>query len=317
MAIAAVAQLAEELVDEVAAVGEDEDAAGARGLDEAHRGDGLAGAGGVLEPEALVGVGVVGGALLDVLVDVGLGVVLPGVLGLAPASSSSSSSSASSSSSSGSSVLVLVVLVGVELGLVVVLVLVVGLVRGGNRGGGLRLGLVVDREHRLGGRRGHTLAVLDGGQQRGQRAGERIDLVGVEQRAVGQARLVVAEHPLEPEQQRVAPAPSRRGHLGAGVDLAQRVLQRTPPGGARAERDGGVFAVVNEALTCERLGALDGGLIGNRCGLNGHRHGISQSLAICLKRRVAAYGMPGDSEPPGLPGDEHGRDCPGLVRPSP
>ena len=50
--VAAVAQLAEELVDEVAAVGEDQDAAGARGLDEAERRDGLAGAGRVLEPEA-------------------------------------------------------------------------------------------------------------------------------------------------------------------------------------------------------------------------------------------------------------------------
>ena len=54
--VAAVAQLAVELVDEVAAVGEDQDAAGARGLDEAERGDRLAGAGGVLEPEALGGV---------------------------------------------------------------------------------------------------------------------------------------------------------------------------------------------------------------------------------------------------------------------
>ena len=35
-------------------MGEDQDAAGARGVDEAHRGDGLAGAGRVLEPEALV-----------------------------------------------------------------------------------------------------------------------------------------------------------------------------------------------------------------------------------------------------------------------
>ena len=51
--VAAVAQLAVELVDEVAAVGEDQDAAGARRLDEAERGDRLAGAGGVLEPEAL------------------------------------------------------------------------------------------------------------------------------------------------------------------------------------------------------------------------------------------------------------------------
>ena len=80
VAVAAVAQLAVELVDQVAAVGEDQDAARARGLDEAECGDGLAGAGGVLEPEAAVGVGVVGGLVeLDVLVE--LAVVLP-VLGL-------------------------------------------------------------------------------------------------------------------------------------------------------------------------------------------------------------------------------------------
>ena len=69
--VAAVAQLAVELVDEVAAVGEDQDAAGARGLDEADGGDGLARAGRVLEPEALAGVRVLGG-LGDVL---GLGLV--------------------------------------------------------------------------------------------------------------------------------------------------------------------------------------------------------------------------------------------------
>ena len=89
--VAAVAQLAVELVDEVAAVGEDQDAAGARGLDEADRGDGLAGAGRVLEPEALAGVRVLG-RLGDVL-----------VLGLVRASSQSCGSSGSSSSSSSSS----------------------------------------------------------------------------------------------------------------------------------------------------------------------------------------------------------------------
>ena len=60
LAVAAVAQLAEELVDEVAAVREDQDPAGPRALDEAERRDGLAGAGRVLEPEALGGVGVLG-----------------------------------------------------------------------------------------------------------------------------------------------------------------------------------------------------------------------------------------------------------------
>ena len=42
-------------------MGEDQDAAGARGLDEAQRGHGLARAGGVLEPEAAVGAGVLVG----------------------------------------------------------------------------------------------------------------------------------------------------------------------------------------------------------------------------------------------------------------
>ncbi len=56
--VAAIGDLADELVDEVAAMGEDQDAAGARGVDEADRGDGLAGAGGVLEPEAARGAGV-------------------------------------------------------------------------------------------------------------------------------------------------------------------------------------------------------------------------------------------------------------------
>ena len=59
--VAAVGDLADELVDQVAAVGEDEHAAGAGGVDEADRGDGLAGAGRVLEPEAAGGAGVVGG----------------------------------------------------------------------------------------------------------------------------------------------------------------------------------------------------------------------------------------------------------------
>ena len=58
--VAAVAQLAVELVDQVAAVREDQDAAGLRGLDEAERGHRLAGAGGVLEPEALGRVRVLG-----------------------------------------------------------------------------------------------------------------------------------------------------------------------------------------------------------------------------------------------------------------
>ena len=89
--VAAVGDLADELVDEVAAVGEDQDAAGPRGLDEADGGDGLAGAGRVLEPEAAAGVGIVGGLGDDV-------VVLLGAVGSSQSCGSSSSASESSSS---------------------------------------------------------------------------------------------------------------------------------------------------------------------------------------------------------------------------
>jgi len=78
VAIPAVAQLAVELVDEVPPVGEDQGAAGARGLDEAERGDGLPSAGRVLEPEAAVGAGVLGRRLLPVLRGLGrLGLRVP------------------------------------------------------------------------------------------------------------------------------------------------------------------------------------------------------------------------------------------------
>ena len=60
VAVTAVAELAVELVDEVAAVGEDQDAARPRCLDEPERGDGLAGSGRVLEPEPAGGVRVLG-----------------------------------------------------------------------------------------------------------------------------------------------------------------------------------------------------------------------------------------------------------------
>ena len=80
--VAAVGELAVELVDEVAAVGEDQHAARARGLDEAQRGDGLARARRVLEPEPAGGVR---------------------VLGAASAAASSSASSAASQSSGSSS----------------------------------------------------------------------------------------------------------------------------------------------------------------------------------------------------------------------
>ena len=66
--ITARADLLVELIDEVAAVREDQDPAGARGINKTHRRDGLAGAGCVLKPEALVGVGIIERFSVNVLV---------------------------------------------------------------------------------------------------------------------------------------------------------------------------------------------------------------------------------------------------------
>ena len=249
--VAAVLELAEELVDEVAAVGEDQDAAGSRGLDEAHRGDGLAGAGGVLEPEALVGVRVVDDRLVDVGVDLLRGdervverVDLRHLLGL--------------------------FLLG--------LLLVLGelLVKGGELGGELLvLGLLVvflDREDRrgavvfvTGGVGGHL-----GGQQRGERSGKGVDLVGVERGAVGEVGLLLAEQPLEPEQQRPLPAPLGGGDLLPGVDLGERLGQRLGARRAGREGDGGLLALVDELLAGKDLRPTDIGIRSDRSARGGH-----------------------------------------------
>ena len=59
--VSAIGYFSDELVDQVAAVGEDQDTAGAGRFDEADCGHRLAGPGGMLKPEAAGGAGVVGG----------------------------------------------------------------------------------------------------------------------------------------------------------------------------------------------------------------------------------------------------------------
>ena len=69
-------------------------------------------------------------------------------------------------------------------------------------------------------------AALGLGQQRGQRARERVDLVGGEHRAVDERRLVLGEQAVEAEQQRPAAAPlARRRRCGP---------RRAPSGPSRA-----------------------------------------------------------------------------------
>ena len=230
VAVAAVAQLAVELVDQVAAVGEDQDAAGPRGLDEPERGHRLAGAGGVLEPEAPVGVGILGLLVeLDVLVEL-------------VASSCQSCGSSSSASP------------------VLELVLVARPPRPGSRprraaagsgGGPARAPL----------RRAVAVA-LGLGQQRGQRARQRVDLVGREHRAVGQVRLLLGEQPLEPEQQRELPAPLDR-RLVARRRRSRPAQRRARGAAGRARRQRVLegLALVDELLAREELRARDRGRI--------------------------------------------------------
>ncbi len=94
------------------------------------------------------------------------------------------------------------------------------------------------------------------GDQLGQGAGERVDLVGVEFGAVAQGRRFVADQPLEAEQQREVPAPLERGLFGPGVDLGQRRVKRAAAGGAGDQRLGAGF-VEQERLARECRRALD------------------------------------------------------------
>ena len=218
--VAAVGDLADELVDQVAAVGEDQDAAGLGRLDEADRGDRLAGAGRVLEPEAAGGAGVLRCLLDHLLVLVGrrflpvLGLLVGGELLVLLLQ-----------------FLVLVQLVGARrrsspsaLGSGSLFELGLGLLRGGE----VAVAALVVGDHLL---LGHQL---------GQGPGERVDLVRVQFGAVAQLRRFVGEEALQPQQQREVAAPLDRGVLGAGVELAQRGVE-----GAAARRP-----------RCQRLGPL-------------------------------------------------------------
>ena len=226
--VAAVAQLAEELVDEVAPVGEDQRAAGPRCLDEAQRGNRLAGPRRMLEPEALGGVRILGLLLELLLRDLGgLRLVVP-VLRL--------------------------------LGLVVV----VEVLLAGDAGG--------DQDRRLVERPGavRLRVALRLGEERGERARQRVDLVGGEHRAVDQPRLVLRQQPVQPEQERPPLPPGDRRRGEARVELGQRGVERPPPRRPRRQRRGGLLALEHERLAREGRRTLD--VVGGRNGrgLEGH-----------------------------------------------
>ena len=147
------------------------------------------------------------------------------------------------SSGASGELLVVGLLLGVPVeGLLVVRDLLVDLLLAGDRGRAERR-----RARRFRSRLGRHIAVagataaavavrpaLGLGEQRGQRAGERVDLVRVEQRAVGELRLLVGEDALEAEHQREVAPPLGRRVLRARVDLGERVVERAAPGAAGA-----------------------------------------------------------------------------------
>ena len=224
-AVALLGQVARELVHEQPPVREDQHAGRAGRLDEAGRRDGLAGRGRMLEAVAPTrarvgrlrlavqsrividgrhrGVMGEGRLLAGVVRDLVVVVVL--VL-----------------------IVVVLVLVLVVLVLVVLVGLVVVLVDGGlGLVAVLGLGLVVVLL--VGG--GGALEVAD---QRGELAGEGVDLVAAQRRARRQLRLRIGEHPLEPEHERVVAAPLvARLHAGPRAissRAASSALRRTVPG---------------------------------------------------------------------------------------
>ena len=211
VAVAAVAQLAVELVDEVAAMGEDQHAAGAAGLDEAERRDGLAGAGRVLEPEALVRVGVLG-LLLELARRPPRRPASPAAprprarRPRGPRRRRARSSSSARASCAGRP-LPFAAVAGLA-----------GLRAGRATAVAVAVAVAVDR-------------ALGLGEQRGQRARQRVDLVGREHRPVDEVRLLLGEQPLEPEQQRELAAPLDRRAAVARVDLLERGVERAPTGG--------------------------------------------------------------------------------------
>jgi hypothetical protein len=93
--------------------------------------------------------------------------------------------------------------------------------------------------------------------ERDQRAGEGVDLVGVERRAVGQVGLLLGQQPLEAEHERVVAPPGDRRLLATVLDLLDRILQRHPAGGARRQSLSRVLPGQHEALAREFFGARE------------------------------------------------------------
>ena len=215
-------------------MGEDQDAAGSRSVDEAERGDRLAGAGRMLEPKAP--------ARPRVLRRLGhqVGARLLPVLGLLVRRQR-------------------LVLLGDLLGRPVLAV-------GDQLGDGRFRAVAIT----VGPGAARAVRALDGdrvlelGGQRRQGPGQHVDLVLGELGPVRQLHRLGGQQPLEPEQQRVAASPLGRRGLAAGVELLQRGIDGAAAGGPGSDvldrlaleqdRLAGELAHSLELIRCDRAG---------------------------------------------------------------
>ncbi len=189
-------------------------------------------------------------------------------------------------------VLGLLILVGVLIPALILVVLVelegpvdavLGLVIGGHGGelrgqvlefSGIRIAPAVHAL--LAGRVGSCAVALSLGQQRGQRPGERVNLVGREHGPVGQMGLLLGEQSLEPQQEREAPAPLHRGVLVPILDLGQGGVQCPTASGPRGKRILEALALVDELLARKYFGTRDRGRIGKRGDCTHGDNGLSR-----------------------------------------
>ena len=97
--------------------------------------------------------------------------------------------------------------------------------------------------------------VLELGCERCQGPGKNVDLMLGELGPIGQQDGLRREQPLEAQQQRVTPAPLRRGSLPAGIELVDGGRDRAVAGAARRQV-GGRLPLEQNRLARERTHAL-------------------------------------------------------------
>src|SRR5262249_14954155 len=90
------------------------------------------------------------------------------------------------------------------------------------------------------------------GDELGEHARERVDLVPAQRRPGGEVRLGIGQDALQTEQQAVAHLPGRRRRLPTGRDLREGVVESAASGASRRERLGGVLALAEERLAGPR-----------------------------------------------------------------